>query len=80
MKLKTKKILLLGIGFIFLFAMVIVPMGVAIAIRPTLLPRIGPGPGIPGIVESEPFNGFDWGFLGWDGTYASDAEYTILPK
>ncbi|MFX1565432.1 MAG: hypothetical protein ACFFCH_05525 [Promethearchaeota archaeon] len=80
MKPKTKKILLLGIGLTFLFAMVIVPMGVAIAIRPTLLPRIGPGPGIPEIVESDPFSGYDWGFLGWDGTYASDAEFTILPK
>ena len=80
MKPNTKKILLLGIGLTFLFAMVALPLGVAIAIQPIRFPDIGPGAGTPAIDSAEPFSGLDYGFLGWDGTYSSTPEYLIEPK
>jgi len=80
MKPRTKKICLFGIGLVFLFAMVVLPVGVAIAIRPSLLPDLGPSAGIPTIDSSELFIGIDNGVLGWDGPIGSGADFTLEPK
>ncbi len=77
MKSNTKKIIWLGVGLTLLFAMVILPLGVAIAIRPSLLPDLDAG--IPQIDTDDPFVGVDYDWLGWDGTYSSGGDYSIAP-
>ncbi|MHA2405499.1 MAG: hypothetical protein ACXADB_03435 [Candidatus Hermodarchaeia archaeon] len=80
MKSNTKKILLLGIGCVFLFAMVILPLGVAVAIRPSILPDLDSIAGTIGLDLSKPFTGIDYAYLSWDGTIYYDFEYAIAPE
>jgi hypothetical protein len=65
---------------VFLFAMVILPLGVAIAIRPAVLPDLDPIAGIIEIDTSEPYTGFDFSFLSWDGTISCEIKHTIEPE
>ena len=80
MKSKTKKIWLLGIGCVFLFAMAILPLGVAVAIRPSILPDLDSIAGTIRIDFSKPFTGIDHAYLSWDGTIYYDLEYAIAPE
>ena len=60
--------------------MVVLPVGATIAIRPSLLPDLGPMAGIPTIDSSELFTGIDNGVLGWDGPIGHGADFNIELK
>lgn len=80
MKSNTKKIWLLGIGCVFLFVMVILPLGAVVAIQPSMLPDLDSIAGTIGIDFSRPLTGIDYAYLSWDGTIYYNFKYAIAPE
>lgn len=79
MKSTRKQNLWLGIGLVFLFAMVALPVYGAAVIHPIVSPDVRISTELPSTASESPFFEFDFGFLGWDGSTSNEIESQMEP-
>ncbi len=79
MKSTRRQGLWLGIGLMFLFAMVALPVYGAAVIHPIVSAGASFSTENPVTASASPFFGFEFGFLGWDGSTSNEIEPQIEP-